>query len=139
MRKVAVLTTTPSPSIKKHDEHKQKANHDKDLAELLCNQATFPDWAVICSFYSALHSVDAYAHKRGVLSFEPAPAEKQSAHQKRLRYIDYSLKEFFGFYEILYNHCRQCRYDPEYFRLMTKNVPDTMLKLAKRFLTLTEK
>lgn len=116
--------------------HQEKAHHDKDLAENLHNQKVFPDWVVTCSFYSALYCVDAYAHKLGITSFEPAIDEKLSAHQKRLRFVNSSLTEFFGFYETLYNRCRQCRYDPAYYNLMLPIVPETMLKLANKFLAI---
>jgi len=118
------------------EDHKQKGSHDGDLAEKLQKEGFYPDWVVTCSFYSALHFVDAYAHTLGVRTFEPAIDEKLSAHQKRLRFIDRCLKDYFGTYESLYNHCRLCRYDPEYYRLMLPIVPETMLKLARKFTTL---
>lgn len=125
-----------SPLSKKHGitEHKQKASHDKDLAEKLYQDDIFPDWVVTCSFYSALHSVDAYAHKLGIDTFEPKPNEKTNAHRKRLRFVEDNLKPFFGRYNILLNRSEQCRYDPDYFKLMPKNLPETMLKLANQFL-----
>lgn len=122
--------------VKKHgpEEHKQKATHDKDLAEKLHHDNIFLDWVVTCSFYSALHCVDAYAHKLGIKSFEPGPDENTTAHRKRERFVEHNLKSLFGSYEILRNHCDQCRYDPEYYRLMRPIVPNTMLKLAGQFL-----
>jgi hypothetical protein len=125
-----------SPLSKKHGfgEHKQKAEHDRDLAERLYQESVFPDWVVTCSFYCALHSVDAYAHKLGIETFEPKPDEKTNAHRKRLRFVQSSLQVYFGRYNILLNRSEQCRYDPDYFRLMPKSLPETMLKLAEQFL-----
>ena len=116
------------------DEHKQKASHDKEIAEVLQREGAFPDWVVTCSFYSALHSVDAYAHKLGVKTFTPEPDEETNAHQKRVRFVEKNLKGYFGIYNILLSHSEQCRYDPDYFKLMHPNVPETMLKLANQFL-----
>jgi hypothetical protein len=122
------------PSTKNHVQiHQEKARHDKELADTLYSQSKFPDWIVTCSFYSALHCIDAYAHKLGIMSFEPTIDDKLTAHQKRLRFIDHSLKAYFGFYQTLYSHCRQCRYDPEYYKLMLPIVPEKMVKLANRF------
>ncbi len=124
--------------VKKHglEEHKQKATHDKNLAEKLHHDNTFPDWVVTCSFYSALHCVDAYAHRLGIESFVPRPDEDTTAHKKRERFVERNLKALFGSYEILLNHSKQGRYDPEYYRLMLPIVPNTMLKLAGQFFTL---
>lgn len=115
-------------------EHKQKANHDKEIAESLQTTNKSPDWVVICSFYSALHSVDACAHKYGVPNFDPAPDEKTTAHQKRLRWVEKNLRDYFGRYNVLLSHSEQCRYDPSYFKKMLPIVPLTMIKLAKQFL-----
>jgi len=125
-----------SPLEKKHGtiEHKEKAVHDKDVAETLQGQIVFPDWVVTCSFYSALHSVDAYAHSLGIHSFEPQLDENTTAHQKRIRFVESNLKNYFSMYNILRNRSEQCRYDPKYFKLMPPKVPETMLKLAKKFL-----
>jgi hypothetical protein len=124
--------------VKKHgtEEHKQKAIHDKNLAENLHHDNAFPDWVVTCSFYSALHCVDAYAHKLGIKSFVPRPDENTTAHKKRELFVERNLKALFGSYEILLNRSEQCRYDPEYYRLMLSIVPNTMLKLARQFFTL---
>lgn len=128
------------PMVKKHgtEEHKQKATHDKNLAEKLHHDNAFPDWVVTCSFYSALHCVDAYAHKLRIESFKPSPDEKISPHRKRELFVERYMRNLFGSYEILRNHCDQCRYDPEYYRLMLPIVPSTMLKLADQFLSLVK-
>ncbi len=126
--------------VKKHgtEEHKQKAAHDKNLAEKLQCDKTFPDWVVTCSFYSALHCIDAYAHKSipNFPGFEPNPGEHTGAHRKREIFVERNLRPLFGSYEILRNRCDQCRYDPEYYRLMLPIVPSTMLKLAEQFFKL---
>jgi hypothetical protein len=131
-----------SPVTKKHgaEEHKQKAIHDKDLAEKLQHDNAFPDWVVTCSFYSALHCIDAYAHKLGKHdSFEAGPDENIGAHTKRAIFVDRTLgREFFGSYNTLRSHCDQCRYDPKYYKLMLPIVPNTMLKLAQKFLKLVQ-
>lgn len=118
------------------DDHKKRAMHDEALAEMLCTNDDFSDWSIICSFYLALHCVDAYAHKLGIKSFEPAPDEKMSAHGKRRRFVRGNLKKFFSSYGQLYSRCSQCRYDPKYFKLMHSTLPEKMLKKAKEFLTI---
>lgn len=118
------------------EEHKEKANHDKDLAETLFKNGGFPDWVVTCSFYFALHCVDAYAHKLGIKSFEAKLDENMTPHGKRIRFVKNNLNAYFGWYNTLFSHCEQCRYDPEYFKLMKPNVPQTMLEDAKKFLLL---
>jgi hypothetical protein len=133
------LASLPSTIRHGQNEHREKAIHDKTLADKLHQENTFPDWTVTCAFYCALHCVDAYAHKLGIRSFEPGLDENTNAHLKRARFVERNLRDLFGSYQSLRSHCEQCRYDPQYFRLMSKTVPATMLKLADKFLLLLPK
>lgn len=118
------------------DEHKCKADHDKNVAELLLTNGNFPDWVITCSFYLALHSVDAYAHKLGVHSFDPAPDEQKTPHGKREYFVRINLRLFFNSYCRLRDRSEQARYDPLYYKLMLKTVPESSLKEAKAFLAI---
>jgi len=121
-----------------HDgkDHKNKAEHDLKTAELLLAEGDYPDWVITCSFYTALHFVDAYAHKLGIASFEPRLGEKMTPHSKRIRFVSTNLRQFFSSYKRLYDRCNQARYDPQYFKLMMTNVPISAVKDAKFFTTL---
>lgn len=118
------------------NDHKIRAKHDEALAEMLCRNKEFSDWSITCSFYFALHCVDAYAHKLRIKSFERAPDESLSAHGKRKRFVRNNLGSFFNNYCKLYSRCHQCRYDPKYFKLMRLDIPGKMLKIAREFLTI---
>jgi hypothetical protein len=116
------------------DAHKNKARHDEALAQRLCENNNFPDWSIVCSFYFALHCVDAYAHKLGIKTFEPGPDEKISAHGKRRRFVRNNLRNLFSSYGKLYSRSEQCRYDPVYYKLISEKLPEKMLEEAKKFL-----
>jgi hypothetical protein len=117
-------------------DHKNKAEHDLKIAEQLLADGNYPDWVITCSFYTALHFVDAYAHKLGITSFEPRLGEKMSSHGKRLRFVSNQLRQSFSSYKRLYDRCRQARYDPQYYKLMMTNVPVSAVKDARTFSTL---
>jgi hypothetical protein len=117
-------------------DHKGKADHDLKIAEHLLVEGHYPDWVVICCFYTALHCVDAYAHKLGIISFEPKLGEKLSAHGKRERFVRSNLSSFFISYKRLHDRSTQARYDPQYYRLMMPNIPSSAVKDAKTFATL---
>ena len=80
-------------------DHKDKACHDLKIAEQLLADGHYPDWVITCSFYTALHCVDAYAHKLGINSFEPKLGEKLSAHNKRERFVFSQLNQLFSNYK----------------------------------------
>jgi hypothetical protein len=117
-------------------DHKAKADHDLKTAELLLAEGNHPDWVVTCSFYTALHCVDAYAHKLGITSFDPKPEEKLTAHSKRERFVKNNMQTYFGYYKWLHDRSTQARYDPQYFKLMFANVPSSAVKDAKIFVGL---
>jgi hypothetical protein len=117
-------------------DHKNKAEHDLKIAEFLLTDGNYPDWVITCCFYTALHSVDAYAHKLGVTSFEPRLYEQTTAHGKRIRFVRDRLRPFFVKYKRLYDRCRQARYDPKYYQLMMPNVPSSAVKDARAFVAL---
>lgn len=102
----------------KHDmkDHIMKSNHDCKLAHELCVNEEYCDWTIICTFYFAVHCVEAYAHKirkdRELLS---RIGEEESLHKKRERFVSNYLKDYFGIYRRLYDKSRQSRYDPTYF------------------------
>ena len=112
-------------------DHKSKAEHDKETAQILLNNGKFPDWVITCSFYFALHCVDAYAHKHGVQDFKPALGERISAHKKRERYVWNALRSYFNSYSRLLDVSTQARYDPQYFTLVSKYAPKVPEKLFK--------
>lgn len=114
-------------------EHREKAQHDLKIAEKMLNNNNYPDWVVICSFYSALHYVDAFAHKLGKTSFKPRLGEKITAHRKRELFVRRHMKEFFASYKRLHDRSTQARYDPEYYKLMFPKIPSSAVKSAKRF------
>ena len=121
-----------------HDntDHKAKADHDLKTAEFLLADGHHPDWVITCSFYTALHCVDAYAHKLGIASFEPRLGENLSAHSKRERFVKNQLNSYFVSYKRLRDRSTQARYDPQYFKLMLSNVPISAVKDAKNFFSL---
>lgn len=120
-------------------DHEEKAGHDKDLAERLFKDGSFPDWVIVSSFYFALHCVDAYAHRHKVRSFESGPDENISPHGKRIRFIKRNLKEFFSSYGRLFSRCHQCRYDPQYFKLVPPITVKKTLELAGKFSSIADK
>jgi hypothetical protein len=99
------LSDTSGSNKHSSEEHKEKANHDKELAETLFKNGGFPDWVVTCSFYFALHCVDAYAHRLGIKSFEPELDENMTPHGKRIRFVKNNLNAYFGWYNTLFSHC----------------------------------
>jgi len=117
-------------------DHKGKAEHDLKIAEFLLADGNYPDWVITCSFYTAVHYVDAYAHKLGINSFEPKLGERITAHGKRMRFVKNQLNQFFIGYKRLYDRCIQSRYDPQYYRLMPTSYPSLAVKDAKNFTTL---
>lgn len=117
-----------------YDDHKNKAQHDESAASLLCLNPNVSDWSITCAFYCALHCVDAYAHRLGVRTFEPQLDEQISAHTKRKKWIWRNLRNLFSIYGRLYSRSEQCRYDPKYYLLMEKDLPEKMLREAKKFL-----
>jgi len=121
-----------------HDgkDHRCKAEHDLKIAELLLADGNYPDWVITCSFYTAVHYVDAYAHKLGIPSFEPRLGEEMTAHGKRIRFVREQLKQFFNSYKRLYDRCLQSRYDPQYYKLMFPSYSGSAVKDAKTFTTL---
>lgn len=121
-----------------HDDkdHKSKAEHDLKIAEFLLTDGNYPDWVITCSFYTALHFVDAYAHKLGITSFEPRLGEKMTAHGKRIRFVNNELRRSFSNYKRLYDRCHQARYDPQYYKAMLPNVPSSAVRDAKVFSTI---
>lgn len=117
-------------------EHALKAEHDKCLAEVLLADGKFPDWVTTCSFYLALHCVDAYAHRQGIKDFLPAKGEKLSVHGKRERFVKDKLNKHFISYKWLHDRSNQARYDPLYFRLMPIGTATSCLADAKQFLSI---
>jgi len=115
-------------------DHISKAEHDKCLAETLLAEGKFPDWVITCSFYLALHCVDAYAHRQSITNFLPAPEEKLSVHGKRERFVKAQLNNCFFKYKWLHDRSNQARYDPQYFKLMPIGTASTCLADAKQFL-----
>jgi hypothetical protein len=118
------------------EDHKCKAIHDKDIAELLLAEGKFPDWVITCSFYLALHAVDAYAHKLGLRNFDPTPDSQGTPHGKREYFVKINLSKYFNSYCRLRDRSEQARYDPLYFKLMPKNTPGAMLNEAKTFMAI---
>jgi hypothetical protein len=118
------------------NEHKIKANHDKEVADFLLNTRKYPDWVVTCSFYIALHCVDAFAHRNGIRTFDPGLDEDITAHRKRELYVRKDLKTYFNIYKKLHDRSNQARYDPKYFQLIPTYLPAQMVKLAEKFLAL---
>lgn len=114
------------PKIAPHEDesHEEKALHDKKIAEKLSDEDDCLDWVVICTFYYALHCIDAHAHRHGRITFESGPDENISPHTKRSLYVWNHLKSFFFIYRKLYSKGWQSRYDPQYF----KNVPEVYCK-----------
>ncbi len=116
-------------------EHMQKADHDRCLAEALSTDGKFPDWVITCSFYVALHCVDAYAHTQGV-TFVAVQGEKLSLHGKRERFVKAKLNNHFINYKWLHDRSNQARYDPSYFKLMPIGTATACLADAKQFLNI---
>jgi hypothetical protein len=123
------------PALHNDKDHK-KAEHDLKIAEFLLADGNYPDWVITCCFYTALHYVDAYAHKLGIESFDPKLGERKTTHGKRIRFVKYNLKDFFVRYKKLYDRCLQVRYDPKYYKLMFPNIPGSALKAARTFTTI---
>jgi hypothetical protein len=117
-------------------DHRSKADHDLKVAEQLLTDGHYPDWVITCSFYTALHCVDAYAHKLGIASFDPKLGEKLSAHSKRERFVKNQLTKYFVSYKRLHDRSSQARYDPQYFKLMYPSIPVAAVKEAKTFFAL---
>jgi hypothetical protein len=115
-------------------EHMSKADHDKSLAEVLLADGKYPDWVITCSFYLALHCIDAYAHRLGITDFSPAKGENISVHGKRERFVKARLNNHFINYKRLHDRSNQARYDPLYYKLMTIGTASTCLADAKQFL-----
>lgn len=132
------MNLSTSTGIASHGiaEHKTKAEHDLKIAQLLLDKGDFLDWVITCSFYSAMHCVDAYAHKCGVTSFKPRLGEKTNAHRKRMRFVNNYLKHLFINYKRLFDRSTQARYDPQYFKLMYPKIPCSAVNDAKSFFSI---
>lgn len=113
--------------------HIMKAEHDKCLAEALLAEGKFPDWAITCSFYLALHCVDAYAHRQGI-TFVLKQGDKLGIHGKRERFVKDKLNNYFFKYKWLHDRSNQARYDPQYFKLMPIGTASACFADAKQFL-----
>ena len=102
---------TPSDQI-------EKAEHDLLLSDELLQSGSYLDWCLICLFYFALHCVNAHASSQGITSFKPRKEEKKSEHGKRIRYVNNNMRGVFAIYNRLFNRSVQCRYDPQYFKML---------------------
>jgi len=118
------------------NDHKVKAEHDREIAKMLCEKNIFPDWAIISSFYFALHYVDAYAHRCKITAFEPTPTEARkgkTSHLKRKDFVRGNLGSLWDSYNRLYSRCRQCRYDPKFFRFVPTDETKKLFEEAEKF------
>ncbi len=87
------------PSTK---EHRDKAAHNEFLVSTLDNP--FWDWAIIGTFYAALHHIEAYLATKGIHG--PTHPIRDSHIQR-----DANLKAIYVDYRELENESRDARYD----------------------------
>ena len=92
--------------------HIIQARHNKRAAKyLLKNNCTFPDWAIICAFYAALHCFEACLYERENDHSESlARREGLSPHVFRNEFIHDRHILIFQKWKSLYNECRVARY-----------------------------
>jgi uncharacterized protein (UPF0332 family) len=86
-----------------------KAEHNRGFARFI-HSATddYPDWIVVCAFYSALHFVEAF------LASKDYPRAR--SHSERLRYLQSAdpADEFGGIYFRLQQHGYNARYNCDF-------------------------
>jgi hypothetical protein len=85
------------------EQHLAQFEHNEQIARRLSEAADY-DWAVIASFYAALHLVQAYFERTGI---------RADSHRQRGREIlrlD-ALQGVFEAYTILRQYSEQCRYE----------------------------
>jgi len=88
-------------------DHRKKAEHNEFLISTLDNP--FWDWAIIVTFYAALHYVEAYLGTKGI----HAPTHPvRDSHIQR----DSTLKTIYVDYRELENESRDARYDAIEFK-----------------------
>jgi len=105
------------------NDHIRKSDHDCKLAESLSEGQDFYDWTIICTFYFAIHCIEAYAHKTGrEWQLQQDVGDEESIHRKRERFVKQYLSDYFGIYRNLYDKSRQSRYDPTYYENIKKLV-----------------
>lgn len=83
-------------------QHIRAAQSFEQLAESLLNQS--PSWAVVVTFYAALHWVDSFlARSQGI---HPVSHSEREAYVRRTQ-----LRLVFDQYKTLSDHSRHARYD----------------------------
>jgi len=91
----------------REDQHRQRAQRNEQFAESLdCTQAIHENWAIVATFYSALHYVEAYFSRYSV---------QARNHDERFEQIkcDSKLLPMLSSYKYLYVLSRTARYHCE--------------------------
>jgi hypothetical protein len=101
----------------REDEHKIKAERNEQFAESLPSDPIAENWAVVATFYSALHYVEVYFAKYNI---------EADSHGDRFDQIkaDIKLRTAFNSYHYLYDLGRVARY-------RCKGLPDKPYAVAK--------
>lgn len=104
------------------EDHITKMQHDCGLAQQLAEGEEYYDWTITCTFYFAVHCIEAYAHKHHLeqLLENTHPSRNESLHLIRQRFVNNYLPNFFSIYMRLYEKSRNSRYDPTYFKKISK-------------------
>lgn len=121
------------------DDHIKKLKHDCNVAQKLAGEEDCYDWTIICTFYYAIHCVEAYAHQIGKeRELVGEIWDETSLHRKRERFVRKYLKDYFTIYERLYEKSRKSRYDPTYFEKICriKGYHQKLLKSARKIETI---
>ena len=125
------------------EDHVRKLKHDCKLAQKLAEGEEYCDWTIICTFYFAVHCIEAYAHKKRLerfLKYNSHGRGNQNLHQLRQRFVDEYLPKYFTLYIRLYDKSRASRYDPKYFEriVQMKGYHKRLLEAALKFEDITK-
>jgi len=98
----------------KEDLHLTQARHNKKVAKyLLKNNCIFPDWAIICAFYVALHCFEARLYAREnehTESLAQRNTRSLSPHAFRNNFILRNHRVIYKDWKDLYDECKIARY-----------------------------
>jgi hypothetical protein len=93
--------------------HLDQAVHNREFSRslIVTQPITYRDWAVVGSFYSAVHFVEALRDNADGTHTEEQCGRSQSPHEARLDYVDANLPDdVVTAYHILYRASRWLRY-----------------------------
>jgi hypothetical protein len=114
------------------NDHIEKSDHDYEVANFLSSNTCYCDWRWVCTFYSVIHRIDAYAHKTHKENELVPPIWEQGKwYDLRRKFVKNNLKDYYGLYDRLCNISMDCRYDPKYYKKFAHYPPVYFTKLSE--------